>query len=158
MLQESLWRKASRGVRVADDTLMKGLLTLWCEGWRVYSVQMKHEVSAGPGGNVTVDGGLVDPGGHSTAEQSVRALSGSARAQALNHSPHPMHARMSRPAHDPRPPGQNLSTANAIHDRPDPANEQCTPVATAFARRHPQITHAPATSCPMYTCAHQSRR
>lgn len=40
-------------------------------------------------------------------------------------------------------------------DRP---RERRIHAVTAFAHEPCQITHAPATSCPMYTCAHHSRR
>ena len=54
---------------------------------------------------------------------------------------------------------RNPMSAHHRHDRTaaDAQTRRCH-TASANARRDPQITHAPATSCPMYTCVHQSRR
>ncbi len=111
---------------------------------------MEHSTLVGLSGDSVVDDGPVGPVGDSRAEQSVRALSGSARTQAQEHSPHPTHTKMPRQSHDREPPEHNRSTANAIHDRNDPKNGHDTGRLVANARRHPQITHAPATSCPVY--------
>jgi hypothetical protein len=42
----------------------------------------------------------------------------------------------------------------ATHDSHDPENDLDTGIGVAFTNRHPQNTHALATSCLMYTCRH----
>jgi hypothetical protein len=49
------------------------------------------------------------------------------------------------------------ATSNRPRGQNSPRELRVDPV-TAFAYQPCQIPHAPATSCPMYTCAHQSRR
>ncbi len=57
-----------------------------------------------------------------------------------------------------RSPRQDLSRMTVTHDSHDPENDHDTGIGVAIAYSHPQITHAPATSCPMCTCAHSGRR
>jgi len=47
-------------------------------------------------------------------------------------------------------------TSNRPRGQNSPREFRVNPV-TAFAHQPCQITHAPATSCPMYTCTHRSR-
>ena len=115
---------------------------------------MEYETLVGLSGDPVVEGDLGGPVGHSRVEQPVRALSGSARTQAQNHSPHPPHARMSRQSHDRETREQNLSSTIVTRVSHDPENDHETGIRVAFAPRHPQITHARATSCPVCTCAH----
>jgi len=119
---------------------------------------MEYETLTGLSGDPVVEGGLGGPVGHSRTEQPVRALSGPARTQAQKRSPHPPHARMSpsvsRQSHDRETREQNLSSTIATRVSHDLENDHETGIRVAFAHRHPQITHALATSCPVCTCAH----
>jgi hypothetical protein len=115
---------------------------------------MEHETHVGHSGVSAVEGGLVDPVGRSWSEHNVEPLSGSARTQAQDHSPHSTHAKMPRQTHDQELQEQTLSTAITSHDSHHLKNRYDTGILVASAHRHPQNTHARATSCGMYTCAH----
>jgi hypothetical protein len=54
-----------------------------------------------------------------------------------------------------RTPGAESEHHNATRVSHDPENDHETGIRVAFAPRHPQITHARATSCLMCTCAHR---
>jgi hypothetical protein len=115
---------------------------------------MEHPALAGHSADPAVEDGFVGPVARSWPGDNIQSLSGSSRSQVLDHSPHPTHAKMPRQSHIRAAPEQSRNPAAATTDSRDPKNGWCTPVAIAFARRHPQITHAHATSCGVYTCAH----
>jgi len=118
---------------------------------------MEYETLVGLSGDPVVEGGLGGPVVYSRTEQPVRALSGSARTQAQNHSPHSPHARMSRQSQDRETREQNLSSTIATRVCHDPENDHEAGIRVAFAPRHPQITHARATVLRVCTCAHAGR-
>lgn len=67
----------------------------------------------------------------------------------MDHSPNPVHAKMSPQYHIREVSEQKRSTAAAIRNSRDPDHEWHTltviTVAIAIAHSHPQITHACAT-------------
>jgi len=116
-------------------------------------MDMKDETPVGLGGDPALEARRAVPAGRSWREDNVRFLSGSARTQAQEHSPQLAHAKTPRDSHDREPPKQNRSTVTATRDNDDPMDDHDIGLLVAIAHRHPQITHAPATSCPVCTCA-----
>ena len=119
---------------------------------------MEYSTLVGLSGYPVVEGDFVGPVGSSWPEQDVQSLSGSARIQAQDHSPDQTHTEMPRQSHNREPAEQDRSTATATHDSRHPKHNRDTGPSVAKARQHPQNTHAHATSCGMYTCAHRRRR
>ena len=117
-------------------------------------MDMNQETLAGGSGNPVIDGDLVRPVGCSGTKHAVQALSGSLRTQPQDDTPHPADASRPMQAHDQEVPEHDLSRITATRDSRDPENNRGTVLRVANALRHPQITHARATSCPVCTCAH----
>lgn len=115
---------------------------------------MKHETLIDHSRDPAVDGGFDDRVSRSLPGDNVLPLPGSVKIQVLDHFPYPVHAKMSPQSHIREVSEQKRSTEVATRDSRVPNNEWHTTVAIAIAHSYPQITHAPATSCPMYTCAH----
>ncbi len=117
-----------------------------------HATGMEHPALAGHSGDPAVEDGYVGPVARSWPGDNVQSLSGSSKSQVLDHCPHPTRAKMSRQSHiRVDTPEQSRNPAAATTDSGDPKNGWCTPVAIAFARRHPQITHARATQLPVCT-------
>jgi hypothetical protein len=121
-------------------------------------MDMEHETLISRSGDTVADDGFVDPVGRSWPRDNVESLSGSTRTQALEYSPHPAPTEMSRQPHDRKALKLNLRTAIAVRDSHDPKDDRDSWLCVATAHRHPEITHAHATSCGMYTCAHRRCR
>jgi len=115
-VRKTLLRKGSGGVRVASNTLLTGLRTLYGKGWRVYSTDMEYETVVGLSGDPALVGGFVVVVGRSCSEYDIQFPSKSHRTQAQNHSPHPTHTNGPRQTHDQEPPEQDLSRMIAAHD------------------------------------------
>ena len=118
-------------------------------------MDMEHETFVGRSENPVVEGDLVHPVGCSEAEHAARGLCRSSRIQSQETIPHPGDASRPMQYHDQEVPEHDLSRMTATHDSHDPENNRGTVLRVAIAPRHPQITHAHATSCPMCTCAHR---
>ncbi len=108
---------------------------------------MKHEIPAGLGGNVAVDGGFADPGGRSGPGHDVQILAESPKTQPQDRSPYPTHSKIPRDPLHGESRGENLSQTTATRDchHPENENDRDTGFSIAIAHRHPQITHARAT-------------
>ncbi len=113
---------------------------------------MEYETLVGLSGDPVVDGGLVHPSAHSWPRQDALSLSEASTAHAESQSPQRMQTKMSRHSHDRETREQNLRSTIATRVRHDPENNRDTGIRVAYAPRQPQITHALATSCGMYTC------
>ena len=142
----------------SDQRRVGGFLTLWREGYGIYCSVMEYKTLVGLIGDLAVEGDLGGPMVYSRVEQPVHALSGSARTQAQNHSPHPPHERMSRQSHDRETREQNLSSTIATRVSHDPENDHETGIRVAFAptppnHTHPQITHTPKSHTHMQQVA-----
>ena len=98
---------------------------------------MEYETLTGPNGDPVVEGGFVCPVGPSWSEHDVQFLSESSRTQAQDHPPHPTHTNRPMQSHDREAHIRILRTTTAADDRHDPANERCTPVATALCAQTP---------------------
>jgi hypothetical protein len=116
---------------------------------------MEYETVVGPSGDPAFVGGLVVFAGRSCSEYDIQFLSESPGTQAQDQSPHQTHTNRPRQMHDQEPPGQDLSCTGATHD---PEKDHDMDIRVAFAHEPCQITHAHATSCGMYTCAHRRCR
>ncbi len=136
------------------ETPVRGLRRLWREGWRVYFVDMAHSTLIGHGGDPTVEGGSVDAVRRLWPKNGLPCLFGWTRTRDQEHSSQPTHAKMQRPSHERRDPEQIRSSTIAARDINHPKNDRDTGLRVAIAHRHPRITHARATSCPVCTCAH----
>jgi hypothetical protein len=143
-------------VERVPDTFAKGFRTLCGKGWRVCSVDMKHEMPAGPGGNVAVDGGFVDLVGRSQPVFGRHSLSQPARTQVQDRSPQLAHTKTPRQFHDRERPERTPSATTPAHDGRDLIHDRDTELRIPNPRRHPQITHARATQLPMSTCRQEN--
>jgi hypothetical protein len=115
-------------------------------------LDMEYETVVGLSGDPAFVGGFVVVVGRSCSEYDVQFLSESPGTQTQDHSPHPSHTKRPRQMHDQEPPGQDLSRMIATRD---PKNYSDSSLHVANAHRHPQDTHARATSCPLCTCTHR---
>lgn len=106
----------------------------------------------GLSGDLAVDGGFIVPVGRSCPEHNAQPLIGSARTQALDHSPHLIYPKMPRRSQDRERSEQTLSTTTPDYDSHDRIHDHDADLLVANARRHLQITHAHATSWLMSTC------
>ena len=154
-VRKTLLRKGSGGVRVASNTLVTGLRTLYGKGGSVYSLDMEYETVVDLSGDPAFVGGFVVSAGRSCSEYDIQFLSESLRTQTQDHSPQPTHTNRPGQTHDQEPPGQDLSRMIATHD---PEKDHDMDIRVANAHTHPQNTHAHATSCPLYTCTHRGWR
>ena len=116
---------------------------------------MNQETLAERSGSPVIDGDLVHPVGCSGARHAVQALSGSLTTQPQVDIPQPVDASRPMQSHDQEAPEQDLSRMTATYDSHYLKIDRDTGFRVANARRHPQNTHAHATSCLMYTCAHR---
>jgi len=119
---------------------------------------MEHETLISYSGDSVADDGFVEPVGRSWPEDNVESLPGSTRAQTQEHCPYPIFTEMPRQSHDRKAPELNRSTVIAARDSDNPKDDRDSGLLVATAYRHPQITHAHATSCGMYTCTHRRCR
>ena len=108
-------------------------------------MDMKQEMPAGPGGNVAVDGGFVDPVGRSWFGDYVQFLIESPKTQPQDHSAYPTHSKMPRNPLHGEAREQNLSDTTSTRDCHRLESDRDADFSIAIAHRHPQNTHARAT-------------
>ena len=140
MLREALRRNGFQGSGDSAATRLTGLLTLCRQGCRVYSVVMAHTISIHNGGELA---------GNQEPEFSVKNPD-------IDVPPTLCQGSFSTIRPMNRIPRRN-AMANRRRYQNRPRELRIHPV-TAFAHEPCQITHAPATSCLMYTCAHRRWR
>ena len=113
---------------------------------------MEHNTLPGLSGVPAVAGGLVVPVGRSRPRQDARCQSNSAGTRAQDHSPQPKHIQILGKSPERGASERNRITTTATDNSPDQTIDRDTGPSVAVAHRDPQITHAHATSCEVYTC------